>query len=490
MNSVQGFLRLDRSPIPAPVRVGLLTVAGLMGGLVLIAISVIVFFDINAYRLNIQAAASAALGMEVSVDGSLGIGFSPGLYITLSYVRVRNLGIGVATTREASFGIDILPLVSGDFRINRIWLEEPIISLDRDQDGNLNFNNPGGVPRTLAGFEVQRISINGATIRFFDQQSELRLEASDCDIEARDVQVTNGESVDFLKRLSFSAELGCGTFRKNAFAGTDLKISAIASQGSWELEPVTMDLFGAQGVGKAHVDFGGHNPRYVLDYTLPGLQTEAFFTMLSGEQLLSGPMDFTTRLEMEGDTYQEVVGSASGDFSLRAGQLELTGSDLDNQLDEFESSQHLNLVDVGAFFFVGPLGLLATKGYDFASLLRVQEGKSTIRILESAWRVEHGVAEATDVAMTTERHRIALQGRLDFANEQFEGITLALVDDSGCAQVRQRVSGPFQKPVIDKPGVIRSLSGPIRSLVKSGADLFVNGSCEVFYAGRVPPPVG
>lgn len=48
--------------------------------------------------------------------------------------------------------------------------------------------------------------------------------------------------------------------------------------------------------------------------------------------------------------------TAEVQIHLRDENLRLNGRDLDQELSRFESSQNLNLVDVGTFFFAGPLG--------------------------------------------------------------------------------------------------------------------------------------
>ncbi len=475
--------------IKARLNVALKTIVGFAVFLLFAATSMVLFFDINTYRVQVEAAASTALGMEVSINGRLGLGFSPGPYITLSNVYIRNRNIVVANASEASLGVDLIPLLFQEFQINRVWLEEPVISIVRDQNGEFNFDNPGMEERQLNARQIPRISFSAGTLRYFDVQSELLIEATDCRLKARGMKLTGGRSADVLKHLSFAADLTCDAFRKNAFAGSGLKVHASVNNGEFRLDPVTMDLFGGAGSGTMLANFSGDVPRYQVEYALPGLQTEAFFQVISDEPLLVGPMDFTMRLSMEGLTYHQVIGSATGQFSLRASQLTLTGSDLDNQLSRFESSQQFNLIDAGAFFFIGPLGLLASKGYDFASLLKRSDGTSEIQVLVSDWTVDQGEAKAQDVAMATHQHRMALQGSLDFADEQYQDVTLALIDPAGCAQVEQKISGSFQQPVVVGPGIVKSVTGSIRTLAKKGIDLFTDLDCEVFYTGRVSPPV-
>jgi len=137
----------------------------------------------------------------------------------------------------------------------------------------------------------------------------------------------------------------------------------------------------------------------------------------------------------------------------------------------------------------GPLGLVVTKGYDFATIAQSGEGSSEIRTLVSDWRVERGVARAEDVAMATAENRVALQGGIDWANDRFDEVTIALVDAKGCVKVQQKIRGTLQKPVVEKPGLLGSLAGPAVRLLKKGSELLGGGGpCEVFYAGSVAAP--
>ena len=161
---------------------------------------------------------------------------------------------------------------------------------------------------------------------------------------------------------------------------------------------------------------------------------------------------------------------------------------MDAQLSRIESSQNFNLVDMGAFFVAGPLGLAFTKGYDFASVFTQPGTHSEIVTLLSDWKVEHGVARAHDVALATRGHRIALRGALDLANERFDEVAVALIDGKGCATLRQQVRGTFTNPLIDKPNPIASLTGPALSLLRKGREVLTGGRCDVFYAGSVAAP--
>lgn len=470
------------------LKIILSTVSALIGLLILIAVALRLFGDVNAYRPQLEAAASAALGMEVSIGGRLGIGFFPGLLVTLEDVRIRNRGADVATAKEASLGIDLLPLFQQEVRIEKVALNHFSIAVERGRDGKFNVEKPESAGGTSPVLDLAKVSFSDGTIRYADKQSGGGFEAVNCSLDVRRLQLSGGKSPDLMKNLSFTAKLACGEIRNSDFTASDLKFSADGKNGVFDFEPVTMRVFGAQGSGSIRADFSGTVPRYDIQYTLSQFRLEEFFKTLSPQQVAEGSMDFTANLSMQGKTVNEMRQTAKGQISLRGQNLTLSGYDLDREFSRYESSQNFNLVDVGAFFIAGPVGLVVTKGYDIASIFKGSGGRSRIRMLVSDWKVERGVARAQDVAMATNENRIALHGALDFVNERFDHLTVALIDAKGCAAVRQKIHGPFRNPVVEKPNILKSLTGPVFKLLKKGRELFSDGECEVFYAGSVAPP--
>lgn len=471
-----------------PLKIIRFAVGGFVGLLILVAVALLVFVDIDGYQPRLEVAASRALGMEVRVGGQLGIGFFPGLHVTLQDVNIRNRGTDLASAKQGSLGIELLPLLQNKVRIGKIALKRPRISIERDSDGKFNFEKPEAARGSLTALDLAEVSLSDGTLLYTDKQSGEGFEAVNCNLNARRLRLAEGKSSDLLKHLSFTAQLACGELRKNDFTVSDLKFSAAGKNGVFDLKPVTMHVFGAQGSGSVRADFSGIVPRYHVRYSLPQFRSEEFLKTLSPKKIMEGPMDFTANLTMQGKTTDEMKQSAEGEVFLRGQNLMLIGSDLDREFARFDSSQNFSLMDAGAFFYLGPLGLAATKGYDFAGIFRGSGGSSEIQTLVSSWKVERGVAQAQDVAMATNQNRIALTGGLDFVNEQFNDMTMALIDAQGCAKVRQKIRGSFQKPMVEKPSILKSLTGPALKLLKKGRDLFPGGECEVFYAGSVAPP--
>lgn len=471
-----------------PLRIFLFIASGLVVLLVFVAVALFLFVDADAYRPRLEAAASQALGMEVRVGGRLGIDIFPGLCLTMENVHIGNQGADVATVKEARVGIDLLPLLKKEVRFGSIALKYPSISIERDRNGNFNFEKPEPAGGTLPALDLPKISLSEGTLRFMDKPSAEGFEALGCGLKVDHLRLSGGKSSDLMKGLSLTAQLACGEIRKNGFTVSDLQVSAAGKNGVIDLQPVTMGVFGAQGSGSIRADFSGAAPRYDVRYALPQFRIEEFFKTLSPQKVAEGSMDFFANLSMHGKTVDKIRQTAKGQILLRGENLTLNGRNLDQELSQFESSQNFNLVDVGAFFFAGPLGLVVTKGHDFASIFQGSGGRSEIRTLVSDWKVERGVAQAQDVAMATNEHRIALQGELDFVHQQFDNVTVALIDAEGCAKVRQSIQGGFRNPVVEQPSVLKTLAGPVRKLFQMGRDLFPGGECEVFYNGSVAPP--
>jgi uncharacterized protein involved in outer membrane biogenesis len=456
-----------------------LIAAGALAGIaVLLAIVAALVLRVNT-RPRVEAMASQALGMEVHVGGRLSISLLPGLHIAMADVHVGPHDAEVATAQAADLTIGLLPLLRRQFQPERIDLKDVTIAIVRDHTGRLNVEASSGSNGTLPALSVSRLSVSDAKLAYSNEQSGNKIEAEGCNLEVHRLQLLR-------KNLSIAATLACRQVRTKDSAASDLKLSVDGHDGVFHFDPVTLELFGGHGSGSVSADFSGSAPVYQAHYRLAQFRIEELLKRLSPRTIAQGSMDFSANVSVRGKTMAELAQSLGGEASLRSTDLKLAINDLDEKLSRYESSQSFNLIDVGAIFLIGPLGLVVTKGYEFARIYQGPEGSSAIRLLVSEWQVEHGVAQAKDVAMATQKNRIALKGGLDFVNGQFQDVTLAVIDTNGCVKVQQKVHGPFLHPDVDKPSVIGAITGPTRKLFRQ-AKTVLAGKCEVFYAGSVAP---
>jgi AsmA protein len=467
-------------------KIMLITVSALAAMVVLLG-TVAAFVLRMSAKPRVEALASQALGMEVHVGGRLAIGFLPVLHVALADVHLRQRGAEVASAGEVDLGVELLPLLHKELRTDRIKLKRLTLAIERDHDGRLNIDASPEAHGRLPPLNVGQVSVSDATLAYTDRQSGRRFEAAGCNLDVSRLQLSAGARSGLLKNLSFVAKLACEQIRTRDSAAADLRLSVDGQGGIVRFDPVTMQLFGGRGSGTIRADFTGSEPIYQVRYRLTQFRLEEFFKVLSPKSIGEGSMDLSATLSLRGKTTDAQLPTAAGVVSLRGDNLRLAIGDLDEKLSRYESSQSFNLIDVGAFFFAGPLGLAVTKGYNFARTFQGAQGTTTIRTLVSEWQVEHGVAHAKDVAMATRANRIALQGGLDFVSGQYDDLTVAVIDAKGCVRVQQKVHGPFLNPVVEKPSALGTLTGPTRTLLRKAGRL-LGRKCAVFYAGSVTPP--
>ena len=480
------------------IRTFLFTVGALVGIVLLTALALLLFFDINGYKPRVEAALSSALRMTVTIEGPLRLALLPGLRVTLENVRVRNQGAELALVQEVDLAIPLLSLFEEKIRYSNIATKGARISIERYGDGNGKRNNYERQPtdsRQSRPLDLPKISFAGLTVVYADKQSESQLEFNTCKGELNDMRNPGGEP--FLKQLSFRGQFSCGEVRGKGKGSpaTDLKFSVVAREGVFDFAPITIQAYGGQGSAKLRVDRSREVPTLELSVTLSKFRIEELLKPLSSPssassgKSVSGPMNFSTSLTARGASRLAMRQSAQGDMSLSGSNLKLAGVDLDGQLRKFELSQNLSLLDVSALLIAGPVSLVVTKGFELATPVRQAGVSTSIHNVISRWKVEKGIAHAVDVALTTDENRVAVQGNLDFVGDTYQGIVVALVDANGCAKARQKISGPFNKPVADQSNILVPV-GPLLKLLDSAKKLILGSSdnCEVFYSGSLPSP--
>lgn len=467
----------------------LFTIGGVVGFLALVALIAPRLVNVNRYKPRLEAAASEALGMDVRVGGRVGLGFFPGFHLTLEDGRILGeRGATVASVRRASLYIEPFPLLHSEFRLHRIDLTQPMLSIERGPEGKFNVERLKKAVTLLRAMDGGSVTLTNGTLRFTDQRSGEEVAATGIDLAVRRIRIAGGTGLRLLKGLSLRAKLTCAEIRTKTLSGSALTVMAEGNDGVFEFKPATMSVFGGRAEGSLRADVTGTIPLWQIHCSLPKFRIEEFLKVLSPTRAAEGEMTFSMNLSLQGESWGQMVQTAAGDVSLRGQDLTLLGNDLDGAISRFDSSQNFNLVDVGAVFLAGPLGLAVTKGYNFAGLFRGTGGTTKIGVVVSDWTVDRGVAHAKDVAMATAENRLAVQGGLDFVKGRFADMTVAVVDAKGCPRLRQTIRGPFEKPEVEKPHALTSLAGPLVKLFKRARDVFPSGPCDVFYSGSVAPP--
>ena len=468
----------------------LFILGGIAAALVLAALIFILTFNINSYRPRIEAAASDAIGMKVRMNGKMKLTRFPRTRVSLEDILIQNRDTDVASIKKAEIEISLMPLLWQKIHIQQVKLITPVFFIIKDRSGRFNIETPEkrlAWNALLPGFiKAGKYGIEKGRLLYIDERSGVKSEAIGCDLAINNHLAGKGT---FPVTLSLDGDLSCGEVKADELRISDIRIVIKARQGKFEADPITMKIFGGDGKGIIKGVMTGESPEYSVDFAVTKLRFEEVLGQFKVNQSTRGELDLKSHLTMKGRNSDEMTRTLQGNFSLRGNNLSHKGLDLDRVLDKFENSQNFNIVDVGAFFVAGPLGTLLTKGYNFGSVFVVSlGGESTILKLVSDWKIKDGIAEAEDVALSTRENRVAMKGRFDFVNEQFDNMTVAVVDEKGCVRFSQKIHGPFLHPRIGQTGALKSIVGAIINLYVKTKKFLQDGKCEIFYAGSVPHP--
>jgi hypothetical protein len=531
-------------------------------------LAVVVFaltFDINSYRHSIEAAASGATGLEVRINGKMGLSFFP-FGVSARDIHVANTGGEILSLENLKLGAELMPLLQKQLKVTSCELVKPAVTIVKDAEGKYNFvgtekklteDRPGAASSlnelklskgvlvymdkktgektefkdfnlaikdlSIVGDVIKNASFTGSfdckevlqkdfrienlrapvkavrgtynfepltigALSYFDKKEGEKTELKGINLAIKDLSMVDTSGV-IIKNISFTGNLDCKEMRKKDLRIGNVKSPVKAEKGVIYLTPLTMDIFGAKAEGDATADKSEVDAAYKINLKVLKLDFEKLEESFGIKKVIGGKGDLYASLTMKEKGSRKLMSSLDGTFSLRGDNLVIHTMDLDKVLASYETSQEFNLVDLGAFFIVGPLSTFAIKGYRYWDVYdQTKGGQGAITHFISHWKIRDGVAYATDCALATHHNRVALKGKLDFVSERYDNVMVALLDDKGCAKFKQGISGPFGSPQIGAVSAVESLAGPIAKLYRGAKRFIQGGKCEVFYNGAVQQP--
>jgi len=512
----------------AVIRVLLIAVAAAIV-VVLLGLAWLVFVNANALKPQIEGALAEQLNMQVDARGDVELGLLPRPHVTLHDVLLRNGDNDIGTIEMLWAEVSPAAWWRDEFALRRLRVTQPRLDIVRAADGTLNIDLPEPDPEDPAR-EMDLIDswVSEATVSFRDAKGEGDFDADGCSLRLERFELApdaeapaDRRAVDVLRRLQLQAELECDSIRVGDWLVQELRMPVSVDDAVIELAQVGMRLFNGVGTADVRSDFSNDAGEHHLDFELREFGAGRFLNVLALEledantgndneatdsegndngdndngleveevieDRVEGTMNFQANLTSQGVNSDALVANLSGGMTLDGEALTLFGINLDEQIAEYEDARAFDLLDAAALLFVGPLAMVATRVFDFASVFGDMGEQTRITEVLAAWRVENGVVYAEDVAIATEAYRLAAHGRMDFVEERFREFVVGVVNEHGCAVFDQEVEGSFDDPDISGVNVIEELAAPILERLQ---DLFNDADeCEdAFYAGAVSHP--
>lgn len=462
-------------------------------GLVVVAAILLAAFGTATYLVNsakprLEKIASTSLGMQVTCR-KLHVSFLPPSVLAKD-VKISNHGIEVSLIPSLRARLDLLALVKGRVFVPALNIEKPEFTFIRLENGKWNIETPKREKKEAvdeSSVLLPIINIRNGSLLLHTDKNPLAMRG--ISLTVKDLLLNGDKNWPVLSRLSLTGDFSCNELQYDKAVFRDLAAHLQGTAGDFTFAPVSFKAFGGFGTGNVEMDIGGKSPLFGVNLELSRFRAGDFFASMTEEELLHGEMEMALNITARGVTQQELLHSLRGKASLTGQDLTTTRLDLDNLVEQFIDSQRFDLLDLGAFMVIGPLGPVVTRSYDLGMLANAtQGGSSEVRQLVSLWQIDEGRAVARDVALATKKNRIAMSGEVDIGARRFRNLVVAVIDAGGCALVSQEMDGPFENPEVKQPSFIKSAAGPITNIFRGTVRLITGKDCEVFYNGSVTAP--
>jgi AsmA protein len=466
-------------------------IAGGVVALILVAIvTSLLVFDIGRFKPDIESAAFDATGLEVTIRGKMGHSFFP-FGISAQDVHIAARGSEIISMDHLKLGAELMPLLMKQLKVTSCEFVKPVVTVVKGADGTFTFagsSKKSTESKPGASFRVKDIKLTSGNLVYLDQKTGVKTEFDDFDLAIKDLSVA-GNSGNMIENIAFTGTLDCKEVRNKDLVIGSVRSDLRAGKGVIRLAPLTMDIFGGKGEGAVMLDKSAAGTVCSIDLKVSQLDLAKLQESFGTKKTVGGKAEMNALLTIKEKGHRLAMSRVDGTFSLRGDNLVIHTMDLDKVLSAYETSQELDLVTLGAYFIAGPLSSIALKGYQYGDVFnQTRGGQGTITHFISQWKISDGVADAADCALATSHNRVALTGKFDLVNERYDTVVVALLDDKGCAKLKQSISGPFSSPRMSAMSRMETFAAPIYKLYRETKRLVQSGNCEVFYHGAVRHP--
>ncbi|WAJ69581.1 hypothetical protein [Catenovulum adriaticum] len=171
-----------------------------------------------------------------------------------------------------------------------------------------------------------------------------------------------------------------------------------------------------------------------------------------------------------------------GEIKLETSEFDLKGIALDKIIDGFRSSQETSLLDVGAFMVSGPLGMVAMNFAQLGSGAAQLSGSTKMKKIKVDSHLKDSVLTLNRANIQTKGNHLGLYGKVDLAKNRFKKLRFGILNDEGCANIKQTLDGPFAevKDVLFST-TTGAVTSPLSSVFNQAANLANGGKCKSFF---------
>ena len=475
-------------------------------GTVLFFASVVVAFfllikviDFNEYKPRIQKTIKDVLGYEVAIKGDITLSLSP-VGVRIFDVEIKNPyhkpHEAFAKVGAFDIAVEIAPLLKKEIKVKHIAFEKLNLNIEKSKEGHYNFEKLADISNKkqketnatkqadkeeyFSLININKVKFSEATVLFNNAQTNNKVSAEKLNLFLDNISLDSTKSSK-LQGLSFKADISIEKLLFNHYTFANVSTNVQMKDALISMEELQYTLFDSLFQGSGKLDISGQVPRISVKQKVQELKLAKISEHFFGKAVFEGNANAEVKLASllaDKNTTRSTLG---GFIAIQGENIHLQGYDLDalaakiNEQDTFDPSAIEQL------------------------LLKPSQdaNKTSTRLKQLVIKTDIGYSEVklSDVAMSTDKYRMAIKGAINIVEERFLDVKMAFIDDGGCATFEQTITGKFQKPKLKlDESIINSVARSALSLFgkskKEQEELVIRPEepCVPFYQGEVKSP--
>ena len=157
---------------------GLAITAGVVALIIIAGIVTALLFNINSYKSKIETAVSEATGLDVRINGKMGLSFFP-FGVSARNIHVTSEGGELLSLESLKVGLKLTPLLKRRFEATSCELIKPFFTIVEDAEGKYNFES--GKKKSTEGsgtaFSLKHLTLSEGALSYLDKKTGERTEA-------------------------------------------------------------------------------------------------------------------------------------------------------------------------------------------------------------------------------------------------------------------------------------------------------------------------
>ncbi|TFH64844.1 MAG: AsmA family protein, partial [Gemmatimonadales bacterium] len=234
-----------------------------------VAVCVAVFLDVNRYKPSIENAVSNSLGMEFRIRGNVALQLLPLPQLKVRDIHLTNGTSELLSAEELQVSPRLIPFIlHRRISIDRLALQRPQIRLEQ----------PIVIP--LRPGRMSSISVQDGAFSYLDQSSGRSIEVRGLEVKLSDLSLGESDglqSTALLRSLSFRGTLHATTLQIGTLRASEVRCGVRAEAGLLQLDPTDVTLFGGNSHGSLTLDLRGSSPRIQVVQVAPQIDLGQVF---------------------------------------------------------------------------------------------------------------------------------------------------------------------------------------------------------------------